>query len=127
MLQPLLALGAILAYSGCKGLVASHFEPLQSVPKNYSYPFAESDRIIPLVLGAHDSLEIGPLEIPKSSIRMSGQYGVYYGWIVYKDVFEATALHLTEFCMEMGLSARLPSNGPVELKSLARYSLPELL
>jgi hypothetical protein len=78
----------------------SHYAKVPKITSGYSYPFDNTDPIAPFVIGPHSRSMFESVAIPVSD-STSGFHSYYYGWAVYRDSFNGTGLHLTEFCQEI--------------------------
>lgn len=71
-----------------------HYEVGQSTPKEFR--FTGSDQIATQPFAAQEAIRYSN-SIPFSSVPAFGPAASVYGWIVYRDLFKGTPLHLTEF------------------------------
>jgi hypothetical protein len=63
------------------------------------------------VIGPHDTYKVGPFLVPRREIKgwrqaqvtPEGRTYIFFGWIIYRDVFRDTPVHVSEFCRFPGL------------------------
>jgi hypothetical protein len=71
----------------------------------------EEPQYLRRVIGPHDTYKIGPFLTPREELKGWRQAQVtkeqrnfiFFGWIVYRDVFKDTPVHVSEFCRFPGL------------------------
>jgi hypothetical protein len=63
-----------------------------SLPQTERYPFVFGPRQIYDGLGAEISLS------DVQSIRDKEKHVFFWGWVVYRDIFDGSPIHLSEFC-----------------------------
>lgn len=90
-----------------------HYEINQSTPERLR--FSRNDKIKQQLYASQQSQRLTG-SIPPSSVHIYGPSAYICGWVVYRDVFKGTHLHLTEFGAVvaggiMELSEPLPSGG----------------
>jgi hypothetical protein len=78
---------------------ASYQAMTDPIPDGFAYPDIGNKKMTPMVVGARETVYVGPLDIPIVDIQAK-KHLYFWGWMEYYDIFNGSPLRLTEFCYE---------------------------
>lgn len=83
---------------------ASYDPRVEPLPKNYDFPDLNPGNDTITFVASKATIGTGVMAVPLVGAReiQEGKRHLYFwGWAAYRDVFQSSRVHLTEFCLEL--------------------------